>query len=495
MISPFWRHWTNFRCCQNGFMTSSEPDRRSAQDETPLRVAVIGSGPAGVYTADALTRQRRVPLRVDVVDRLPTPYGLVRYGVAPDHLKIKSVARTLRRVLEHPDVRFVGGVEFGTDLIRADLARSHHAVVYATGAGADRRMGVPGEDLTGSLAATDFVNWYCGHPDNGWDGFSLFAEEVAVVGAGNVALDVVRILAKTADELRHTDIPQAALEVLAASRVRTIHLLARRGPLQARFTAPELRDLLALPGADVVIHPEQVDIDPATVGTDGAGRPEQREVSRAARTNLRLLREHAGRAPEGRPRRVELHFWTRPEEILGGRGPQDQGRVRGVLVERTRLDADGHLEGTGEHSVLEVGMVLRSVGYAGVPLAGVPFDSEGRTVPHDQGRVLGADGRVVTGDYVAGWIKRGATGVIGTNKSDAAGTVRALLEDAPELRAALPEPLALEQVLDERGLAYSDYEGWLRIDTAEADHAAELGRGERVKLSGWEAYRKALEGN
>ncbi len=453
---------------------------------------MIGSGPAGVYTADALTRQRRVPLRVDILDRLPTPYGLVRYGVAPDHLKIKGVARTLRRVLEHPDVRFVGGVGFGTDLTRADLARSHHAVVYATGAGVDRRMGVPGEDLPGSLAATDFVNWYCGHPDNEWDRFALDTEEVAVVGAGNVALDVVRILAKTADELRHTDIPQAALEVLAASRVRTVHLLARRGPLQAKFTAPELRDLLALPGADVVVRPEQVDIDPTTVGTDRAERPELREVSRAARTNLRLLREQAERPPEGRPRRVELHFWTRPEEILGQQG---QGRVSGLRVERTRMDADGRLEGTGEHTVLDVGMVLRSVGYAGVPLEGVPFDSDGRTVPHDRGRVLDAEGRVVSGDYVAGWIKRGATGVIGTNKSDAAGTVRALLEDAPKLREAVPDPVPLERVLDERGLAHSDYEGWLRIDTAEAGHAAELGRGERVKLHGWDAYRKALEEN
>lgn len=451
---------------------------------------MIGSGPAGVYAADALTRQRRVPVRVDIVDRLPTPYGLVRYGVAPDHTKIKGVARTLREVLERPDVRFVGGVEFGTDLNRADLARSHHAVVYATGASVDRRMGVPGEDLPGSLAATDFVNWYCGHPDNEWDRFTLDAEEVAVVGAGNVALDVVRILAKTADELRHTDIPQAALEVLAASRVRTVHLLARRGPLQAKFTAPELRDLLALPDVDVVVRPEQVDIDPTALGTE---HPEPRQVSRAARTNLRLLREQAERPPEGRPRRVELHFWARPEEILGEGQGNGQERVSGLRVGHTRLDADGRLVGTGEHSVLDVGMVLRSVGYAGVPLEGVPFDRDERTVPNEEGRVLDTEGRVVPGDYVAGWIKRGATGVIGTNKSDAAGTVRALLEDAPKLREAGPEPVALERVLGDRGLAHSDYEGWLRIDTAEAGHAAELERGERVKLRGWDAYRRALE--
>ncbi|MES0836329.1 FAD-dependent oxidoreductase [Nocardiopsis tropica] len=464
---------------------TSQSVRREAGADDALRVAVIGSGPAGVYTADALTRQRRVPVRVDVMDRLPTPYGLVRYGVAPDHTKIKGVAGALRGVLEHPDVRFVGGVEFGSDLTRADLARSYHAVVYATGAPVDRRMGVPGEDLPGSVAATDFVNWYCGHPDSELAGFVLDAEEAVVVGAGNVALDVARILAKTADELRHTDIPEPVLEVLAASRVRTVHILSRRGPLQARFTAPELRDLLALPGADVVVPAEQVDVDPAAVGT---GTHETRMVARAARTNIKLLREHAGRAPEGRPRTVRMHFWARPQEVLGG------SRATGVRVEHTRLDDGGRLVGTGRTTDLDAGLVLRSVGYAGAPLPGVPFDAEGRTVPHDEGRVLDEGGRVVRGDYVAGWVKRGATGVIGTNKSDAAATVRSLLRDAPELRAEVPDPVPLEQVLEERGIAHSWYDDWLRIDAAEARQAAELERGERVKLHGWEAYRKVVDG-
>lgn len=463
-------------------MTSPEQQQRTEEAE-PLRVAVIGSGPAGVYTADALVRQRRVPVRVDVVDRLPTPYGLVRYGVAPDHTRIKGVARSLRRTLEHPDVRFVGGVEFGTDLSRADLARTHHAVVYATGASSGRRTGVPGEDLPGSVAATDFVSWYCGHPDSELERFVLDSEEVAVVGAGNVALDVVRILAKTAGELRHTDIPQPVLDVLAASRVRTVHLLSRRGPLQAKFTAPELRDLLGLPGADVLVRPEQVDIDPAEVG---GGAPGLRDVARAARTNLRLLREQAARKPQGRPRSVHLHFWARPQELLG------RDRVEAVRVERTRPGAEGRLEGTGETVDLPAGMVLRSVGYAGVPLPGVPFDERIRTVPHADGRVLDGEGRVVVGDYVAGWIKRGATGVIGTNKSDAAATVRALLEDEPRLRAAAGALVPLEEVLRERGPAYSDYDDWLRIDAAEAARAEELGRGERVKLHGRAAYEEVL---
>lgn len=480
-------------------MSSSAPDRRGAasahggpgpdrpgpDDGAALRVAVIGSGPAGVYTADALTRQRRVPVRVDVIDRLPTPYGLVRYGVAPDHTRTKGVAGALRGVLEHPDVRFVGGVEFGVDLTRDDLARTHHGVVYATGAAVDRRMGVPGEDLPGSVAATDFVNWYCGHPDSALERFVLDAREAVVVGAGNVALDVVRILAKTADELRHTDIPQPVLDVLAASRVRTVHLLSRRGPLQAKFTAPELRDLLALPAVDVLVSADQVDVDPAAVGSD---THELRMLARAARTNLRLLREHAGRAPEGRPRTVRLHFWARPLEILG------TDRVTGVRVEHTRLDGDGRLTGTGGTTDLDAGMVLRSVGYAGAALPGVPFDPERRTVPQEDGRVLDADGRAVPGDYVAGWLKRGATGVIGTNKSDAAATVRSLLDDAPALRAGRADPVPLEEVLDARGIAYSGYGDWLRVDAAEARQGAELDRGERVKLHGWAAYRRIVDG-
>ncbi|WP_046469562.1 FAD-dependent oxidoreductase [Allosalinactinospora lopnorensis] len=447
---------------------------------TPLRVAVIGSGPAGIYAADALTRQNRETVAVDVLDRLPTPYGLVRYGVAPDHTKIKGVARTLRGVLEHPGVRFIGGVEFGRHIGRDDLARAYDAVIYATGASVDRRLDVPGEDLAGSVAATDFVNWYCGHPDTEVERFLLDTEEVAVVGAGNVALDVTRILAKSAEELSATDIPQPMLDVLAASKIRRIHLLARRGPLQAKFTAPELKDLGALDNADVVVRPEQVDIDPNSEAMLGAAR--------AARTNLRILREWAERPFEGKPRRIDLRFWTRPVAILG------EDRVTGLRVENTTLDTEGRLVGTGEHETLDVGMVFRSIGYMGVPLAGVPFDGTARTVPHTGGRVLGSGGNVLPGQYAAGWIKRGATGVIGTNKSDAAATVRALLDDAPELRAARggAEPEPVEQVLQGSGAIVSDYADWLAIDAAEADRAAALGRGERVKLLGWDEFYDAM---
>jgi ferredoxin--NADP+ reductase len=453
-------------------------DNGGMSSPDPLRVAVIGSGPAGIYTADALTRQNREDVAVDVVDRLPTPYGLVRYGVAPDHLKIKGVARSLRRVLEDPRVRFVGGVEFGRHVTRDDLARAYHAVVYATGASVDRRLGIPGEDLPGSVAATDFVNWYCGHPDAEVARFVLDAEEVAVVGAGNVALDVVRVLAKSADELRATDIPQHVLDVLAASRVRRIHLLARRGPLEARFTAPELRDLGELANADVVVRPDQVDVDPAG--------EELLHAARAARTNLRILAEWARRPPAGRPRRVDLRFWTRPTAVLGA------DRVTGLRVEGTSIGDGGRLVGTGVEEVLDTGMVLRSIGYAGVPLAGVPFDEATRTVPHADGRVLDAAGAVVPGDYVAGWIKRGATGVIGTNKSDAAATVRALLDDAPALRAARPAPEPADRVLAASGATVTDYADWLAIDAAEAEQASRLERGERVKLPGWAELRAAI---
>ncbi|CAM4075980.1 FAD-dependent oxidoreductase [Nocardiopsis rhodophaea] len=446
-----------------------------------LRVAVIGSGPAGIYTADALTRQSRETVAVDVIDRLPTPYGLVRYGVAPDHTKIKGVARTLRQVLEHPDVRFIGGVRFGRDVTVDDLNRVYDAVVYATGASVDRKLGIPGEDLPGSVAATDFVNWYCGHPDTDVQRFLLDTEEIAVVGAGNVALDVVRVLAKSADELRHTDIPQPVLEVLAASKVQRIHLLARRGPLQAKFTAPELRDLGELANADITVRPEQIDIDPASEAMLSAAR--------AARTNLKILTSWARQEPAGRPRQIDLRFWVRPIEILG------RESVAGLRVERTELGADGRLTGTGEEEVLDVGMVFRSIGYMGVPLPDVPFDESTRTVPHADGRVLGPDGAALPGQYVAGWIKRGATGVIGTNKSDAAATVRGLLDDAPVLRErrgeGAEEP-SIDRLLGERGVTFTDYGDWLTIDAAEAERAADLGRGERVKLHRWDELYGAL---
>jgi ferredoxin--NADP+ reductase len=464
-----------------------------------IEVAVIGSGPAGLYTAEALIKQAAAVdpparIRVDVIDRLPTPYGLVRYGVAPDHKSIKSIAEYLRRVLEHDGVSFIGNVRLGTDVTRDDLLSCYDAVVYATGAMSDRRLGIPGEDLPGSYAATDFVNWYCGHPDVDPDAFSLDADAVAVIGVGNVAVDVARILIRDPAELRDTDISQPVLDALTASKVREVHMIGRRGPAQAKFTTKELRELGELDGVEIAVGPGEADLD-AFDPTGGSAR--LAETDRHVRGNYTVIAGWAGREPAATPRRLSVRFWLRPVEILG------TDRVTGLRVERTRLDADGRFTGTGETQDIPVQMVLRSVGYQSVPLPGVPFDERSAVVPNEEGRVTGPDGKPLPGEYVAGWLKRGPTGVIGTNKSDAAQTVRALLADlaggpgpgdAPLPRAGLLRlpagaqdgangPSRFAALLASRGQATVSYADWLRIETAERELAAELGRGTRVKLA------------
>ncbi|GAA1019127.1 NADP oxidoreductase [Acrocarpospora pleiomorpha] len=427
-----------------------------------LRVAIVGSGPAGIYTAEALTKQSAGPVEVDVLERLPTPYGLVRYGVAPDHTSIKSIAHYLRRVLETPGVRFLGGVELGADLHVEDLLACYDAVVYCTGAMVDRQLGIPGEDLPGSVAATDFVNWYCGHPDA--PDFTLDVAEVAVVGVGNVAVDVVRILAKTADELRATDIPEQVLTALAESRVKRIHMIGRRGAAHAKFTLKELRELGELLNADILTFPDEVAVEDLT------------DLSRQVRGNVDVLQAWSTRPPQDRPRRLEVRFWLRPVEILG------VSRVEGIRLERTRLE-DGRVVGTGEFETIPADMVLRSVGYRSVPLPGVPFSERSMTVPNEAGRVRDRE-------YVAGWLKRGPTGVIGTNKSDAAETVRTLLAEV------VPEPArpTLDDLLAARGVTPVTYQDWLAIEAAEEKLARTLDRGEKVKLVGRAAMLDAFGG-
>jgi ferredoxin/flavodoxin---NADP+ reductase len=451
---------------------------------TALHIAVVGSGPAGIYTAEALIKQaaKLAPphtVQVDVLDRLPTPYGLVRYGVAPDHPSIRSIADYLRGVLEHPDVRFLGGVRLGDDVTREDLLASYDAVVYATGAMRDRRMGIPGEDLPGSYAATDFVNWYCGHPDSDAAAFTLDAESVAVVGVGNVAVDVARILVRDPAELRRTDVPQTVLEALEASKVREVHMIGRRGPAQAKFTTKELRELGELTGVDIEVRPDEIE----STGFDPIGQSAQlAETDRRVRGNLAVLRDWAGRSPAGAARRLALRFWLRPEKINGTE------RVSGLTVERTRLDEQGRLTGTGHCETIGAQMVFRSVGYQSVPLPGLPFDERTYTVPHADGRVLGPGGAPLPREYVAGWLKRGPTGVVGTNKSDAAGTVRSLLADLAGLagdggaagRGQSRAPFVA--LLEARGVRPVSYADWLRVEQAEADLGGSLGRGERVKL-------------
>ncbi|MFG2002770.1 FAD-dependent oxidoreductase [Spirillospora sp. NPDC048911] len=441
----------------------------------PLQVAVIGSGPAGLYAAEALVKQTDGEVKVDVFDRLPTPYGLVRYGVAPDHKSIKSIARYLQRVLEGPGVRFFGCVELGRDVTRADLLDCYDAVIYSTGAMVDRHLGIPGEGLPGSIAATDFVNWYCGHPDAADHTFDLSVEEVAVIGVGNVAVDVVRILAKTADELRETDVPEQVLEALAKSRVRRVHMIGRRGPAQAKFTTKEARELGDLPHAEIHVRPEDMDLDPASA--------EVAENDRHVRGNIKVLNGWTGEPPGDRPRRIDVRFWLAPHEIIG------TDRVEGLRLERTRLDETGRVTGTGEYETLPVGMVLRSVGYQSVALEGVPFDERSYVVPNEGGRVLGPDGAQIPREYVAGWIKRGPTGVVGTNKADAAETVRNLLADLADRET--PPAHKIEELLGTRGLPIVTYADWLNLDAAEIELARSLARGERVKLARWDAMRNA----
>ncbi|MEU9375105.1 FAD-dependent oxidoreductase [Streptomyces sp. NPDC048255] len=441
-----------------------------------LRIAVVGSGPSGVYAAQTLTQQREVPgVRVDVLDRLPAPYGLVRYGVAPDHEKIKSLQGSLRTVLEDERIRFLGHVEVGGELLPTErLLELYHAVVYCVGAARDRLLGIPGEELAGVHSATAFVSWYSGHPDAAAEAFDLPGVGSAVViGAGNVAVDVTRILARGVPELSPTDMPQPALGALADSGLRTVAMVARRGPSQGKFTTKELRELGTLPSVDAVVDPAELALDPAYADPGTAAA-----LPAVARRNLEVLRGWAEQGPGDGQRRIALRFYLRPVEVLGG----PDGRVRAVRFERTLPDGLGGVTGTGTYEDLDAQLVLRSVGYKGVPLPGLPFDPAKGTVPHAAGRVLRA-GRASVGEYVAGWIKRGPTGVIGTNRPCAKETASSLLQDAGALaRRELPgDPL---DALRAAGLRPVLWPGWLAIESAETDLGRSLGR-RSVKIPDW----------
>ena len=442
--------------------------------ERPLRVGIVGAGPAGFFAADALIKQD-VPVAVDLFDRLPTPFGLVRYGVAPDHQKIKSVTRLYQKTLDDPRVRFFGHVSYGQDLSLGDLRRFYDAIIYTVGAPSDRPLGIPGEDLPGSISATEFVAWYNGHPDYAELSPDLSVSSVAVVGMGNVAVDVTRILAKTADELVQTDIADHALHALRHSQVKDIYMLGRRGPAQGKFTTKELRELGELTHADVVVDPEDMELDPISE----ASLAEDRVVAK----NVEVLRDFSARPQTGKPRRVHIKFLSSPVAVLGAT------RVEGLEIEKNELrDRNGALAavGTGETVTLPVGLVLRSVGYRGVALPEVPFDEERSVIPNVLGRVTEtAGGAVVVGEYVAGWIKRGPNGVIGTNKADAAESVRALLSDAPHLARvadADATPEAVERFLEAKGVPFFPFDHWLELDALELEAGRAQGR-PRVKLT------------
>jgi ferredoxin/flavodoxin---NADP+ reductase len=448
--------------------------------DQPLRVAIVGSGPSGFYAAGHLLNAKAHPdlnVQVDVYDRLATPWGLVRGGVAPDHPNIKAVSRVYEKTAAHPEFRFHGNVEYGRDVTHDDLHARYHAIIYAVGAQTDRRMGIPGEELPGSWAATEFVAWYNGHPDYRDLEFDLSGERAVVVGNGNVAADVARMLALTRDELAQTDVADHALEVLAESRIEEIVVLGRRGPAQAAFTNPELLELGAMTDADVVVDPRDVDVDPAS-----RAWLESEAASSTSRKNVEILTGYAGRQLEGKRRRIVLRFLVSPLELLG------EERVEGIRICRNELRDEGSgLRACSTDTIEELscGIVFRSIGYRGTPVEGLPFDEARGTIPHEAGRILDEQGAPLRGDYVVGWIKRGPTGIIGTNKRDAQETVDELLEDLDAGR--LNEPTdpsrdSLEQLLAERAPEHVTYTGWEAIDRAEKAAGEPHGR-PRVKLT------------
>lgn len=453
----------------------------------PLRVAVIGSGPAGFYAIEALLKQEDVKVEVDLFDRLPTPYGLVRGGVAPDHPKIKSVIKIYERTAGRAGFRFFGNVTFGRDLTLDEMLRHYHQVLFTTGSDNDRHMGIPGEDLPGSFPATIFVGWYNGHPDYTHYTFDLSAERVAVIGIGNVAMDVVRILAQPLAELEKTDITDYALEVLRTSRVKEIYLIGRRGPAQAAFTNPEIRELTKIDGVDLVLRPEDLDLD--DLSREFLANCKDPTFKR----NVEILTKHLAQGESTQPKKIRARFFESPVEVLG------RDRVEGLRLEKNELvkDESGTVRarGTGVFEDLPVDMVFRSVGYKGTALPGVPFEDRWGTIPNEAGRVLDAETNTpLPRLYAAGWIKRGPSGVIGTNKADAIESVNKMLEDAPAVAPGddfHPEPGAIEELLKSKGVRAVTYADWKKIDAAEVERGAPAGR-PRVKFTAIEEMLKVL---
>lgn len=455
----------------------------------PLRVAIIGAGPAAFYAADHLMRQDDLVVQVDMFDRLPTPFGLVRGGVAPDHQKIKNVCRVYHKTAQQTGFRFFGNVEFGKHVMLDDLKRHYHQIVYATGAQTDRSLGIPGEDLKGSRSATEFVAWYNGHPDYRDYEFDLSAESVVIVGVGNVAVDVARILCRTPGELETTDIADYALDALRSSRVREVHMLGRRGPLQAAFTPPEVKELGEMEDAVTIVRPEEAELD-------AISQEEWESVDRNTRRNVEIVRDFANEQPNGRSKRLYIRFLVSPVELLG----DENDAVRAVRIVHNELYRNdrGRIRprAVDEFEELDAGLVFRSVGYEGVALPDVPFDTSWNVILNEGGRVLDPDTREhLTGQYTGGWIKRGPSGVIGTNKADAVETVQHMLEDLEAggvLDPESPDPGAAERMISERQPQVFTYEDWCRIDELEIARGEELGR-PRVKFTSVEQMWNAIE--
>ncbi|MGX5693525.1 FAD-dependent oxidoreductase [Dermacoccus abyssi] len=430
------------------------------------RVAIIGAGPAGIYAADILTKEHE-SATVDIFDRLPAPYGLVRYGVAPDHPRIKEIVKALRRVLSGDRIRFIGNVDYGTDVDLERLQQHYDAVIFSTGASSDRPLEIPGIDLPGSYGAADFVSWYDGHPDAPRD-WPLTAKSVAVIGAGNVALDVARMLAKPADEQLTTEIPDNVYQGLALNEATDVHVFARRGPAQLKFTPMEFRELSHSPSVDVIVEPEGFEIDEAGQAAINA--------SKSTKLVVNTLLKYLDTEPTGAPHRIHIHLCQAPVEVLG------EDAVTGLRTERTEFVGDGNVRGTGETIDWDVQAVYRAVGYYSSPLQNLPFDDARGVVPNEAGRVLDESGEPIAATYVTGWIKRGPVGLIGHTKSDASETIRCLLEDLPSLVApAVDDEDALLRHLLDSGVDVTLWDDWERLDAQEIALGAGAGR-ERVKI-------------
>ncbi|MEU9298388.1 FAD-dependent oxidoreductase [Streptomyces sp. NPDC012693] len=439
----------------------------------PLRVAIVGAGPAGIYAADALLKSEAAAepgVSIDLFERMPAPFGLIRYGVAPDHPRIKGIITALHQVLDKPQVRLFGNIDYGTDVHLDDLRAFYDAVVFSTGAMADRPLDIKGVDLDGSYGAADFASWYDGHPDvpRTWP---LEAEKVAVLGVGNVALDIARILAKTGDELLPTEIPANVYEGLKANKALEIHVFGRRGPAQAKFSPMELRELDHSPTIEVIVNPEDIDYDDGSI----AERRKNKQTDMVAKT----LENWAIRDIGDRPHKLFLHFFESPVEILG-----EDGRVVGLRTERTELDGTGNVKGTGATTDWDVQAVYRAVGYLSDELPKLPWDTTTGTVPDEGGRVIEETGEHMASTYVTGWIRRGPVGLIGHTKGDANETVKNLLEDFAHgrlLTPDAPEEDAVVSFLEGKGLTYTTWEGWYALDAAEKALGEPQGR-ERVKI-------------
>jgi len=446
----------------------------------PLRVAIIGSGPSGFFAAAALLKQQQLAVQVDLFDRLPTPYGLVRGGVAPDHQKIKSVTRVFERSAAHPAVRFYGNVELGNQITVEDLAGHYDRIVYALGNESDRRMGIPGESLTGCTPASVLVGWYNAHPDYVDAQFDWSSRRIVVIGNGNVAIDVARILAKTAESLRETDIAQHALEELHSCNVEQITVVGRRGPFQSSFTPAELAEVAALDNVDLVVDPTELTLDPAS-NEELTGL----SATAAARRNLEFFRAAAASPPAGRARRVRFRFCLSAVEVIG----DERGRVSGVRFERNELERDGESirpRGSGRFEVVDADWVFVSIGYHGRRLPGVPFDEARGTIANVDGRVVNPEtGEVVPDQYVVGWAKSGPRGLIGNHKAASTAVVELILDDLRRNAPTRRPPRragSFAEILERRGIGYVSFDDWKRIDDAEVERGRDRGS-PRVKFS------------